>query len=220
MMVKTPDCYIAGAGSFDGMTILPEKEDLVIAADGGYTYLKQAGIEPDVLLGDFDSIDRIPVHKNTICHPPEKDDTDMALAVAYGKEKGCRRFFIYGGLGGRLDHTIANIQLLTGMSKDGLETYLIGEGIIVTALTKEKIVFDEASSGTISVFAMGEKALGVSETGLKYCLDHAELTCDRALGVSNEFTGQKAEISVESGTLLLIWNAENGIPVERVYINR
>ena len=74
-------CYIVGAGSFDGMTVLPQPGDLVIAADGGYTYLKELGIEPDVLLGDFDSLSLVPEHEHLVRHSPIKDDTDMALAV-------------------------------------------------------------------------------------------------------------------------------------------
>lgn len=208
-------CFLVGAGSFDGMYIRPEQGDLVIAADGGYTYLKELGIEPDVLLGDFDSLKRVPEHRHLERHSPIKDDTDMALAAAYAREQGCSRFFIYGGLGGRLDHTIGNLQLLIGLSRDGAEAYLIGQGNMITAITEEKIVFDAEAEGILSVFCMSEPACGVWERGLKYTLTDATLVCDRTLGVSNEFTGQESFVEVRNGTLVLLWDMKNGLPKER-----
>ena len=94
-------CYIVGAGSFEKLDSLPQEDDLVIAADGGYAYLKQLGIQPDVLLGDFDSLEYVPEHDHILRHSPIKDDTDMALAAFYAQEKGYRLFYLYGGLGFR-----------------------------------------------------------------------------------------------------------------------
>jgi thiamine pyrophosphokinase len=208
-------CILVGAGSFDGMLIRPQDGDLVIAADGGYTYLKELGIEPDVLLGDFDSLKRVPEHRHLERHSPIKDDTDMALAAAYAMEQGYRRFLIYGGLGGRLDHTIGNLQLLIGLSRQGAEAYLIGEGNIITAITQERVTFSSEAEGMISVFCMSEPAHGVWERGLKYTLTDATLVCDKALGVSNEFTGQESFIEVRGGTLVLMWGSANGLPQQR-----
>lgn len=239
---KQKTCVIVGAGSFDGMRILPEQDDLIIAADGGYEYLKQMKIDPDVLLGDFDSLEIVPEHRHLIRHSPIKDDTDMALAAAYAVEQGCTRFLIYGGLGGRLDHTIANLQLLTGLSRNGAEVYLIGEGVIITAISGmkgdmsenvstdpeqrnarisedaiggEEICFGADAKGMISVFCQGKPASGVWEKGLKYTLSDAVMTDDRTLGVSNEFLGCESSISVEFGTLLVMWDIKNGLPVRR-----
>ena len=212
-MKKT--CFIVGAGSFDGIKLRPQQGDLVIAADGGYTYLENEGIEPDVLLGDFDSLGKMPDCRNLERHSPIKDDTDMALAADYGIEHGCRRFFLYGGLGGRLDHTIGNLQLLMGLARRGMEAYLIGEGNILTAITGETITFAENARGFLSVFCMSEPARGVWENGLKYSLTDAVLTCDRTLGVSNEFTGEKGSVAVKDGTLILVWGRENGLPQSR-----
>lgn len=212
-MKKT--CFIVGAGSFDGIKLRPQQGDLVIAADGGYTYLENEGIEPDVLLGDFDSLEKMPDCRNLERHSPIKDDTDMALAADYGIEHGCRRFFLYGGLGGRLDHTIGNLQLLMGLARRGMEAYLIGEGNILTAITGETITFSEKARGFLSVFCMSEPARGVWERGLKYSLTDAVLTCDRTLGVSNEFTGEKGSVAVKDGTLILVWGRENGLPQSR-----
>ncbi|MCD7817523.1 MAG: thiamine diphosphokinase, partial [Lachnospiraceae bacterium] len=134
-------CFIIGAGDFDGFAdaAVPGKDDLIIAADGGYQYLKAAGVEPDVLLGDFDSLKRVPEHRHLIRHSPIKDDTDMALAAAYAENNGCEVYFLYGGLGGRLDHTLANLQLLTRLARKGMEAYLIGKDSMITALTDGKL---------------------------------------------------------------------------------
>lgn len=210
-------CFIVGAGSFSGMSVRPAENDLVIAADGGYTYLKELGIEPQVLMGDFDSLELIPEHRQLIRHSPIKDDTDMALAVAYAVEKGYRCFFLYGGLGGnRLDHTLANLQLLNGMSRQGLEAYLIGENIILTAVTEERIRFSREAEGMISVFCLGDPATGVWEHGLKYELQDAVMTCDNTLGVSNEFIGCESSIESGKGTLLILWDEKNGLPMDRI----
>ncbi|MCD7715839.1 MAG: thiamine diphosphokinase [Lachnospiraceae bacterium] len=206
-------CFIVGAGDFDGFLMPPCPGDFLIAADGGYRYLRERGMEPDVLLGDFDSLEIVPEHRHLIRHSPIKDDTDMALAAAYAKEEGYRTFFLYGGLGGkRLDHTVANLQLLTGMAREGLAAYLIGSGMVITAITNGKLSFPQSAVGMISVFCMGEQASGVFERGLKYTLEDAELTCDRALGVSNEFTGKESSVEVRSGTILVMWDAKNGLP--------
>ncbi len=205
-------CFIVGAGEFDGFVLSPAPEDLLIATDGGCGYLLNAGVRPEILIGDMDSIEKIPEGMNPIRYPTVKDDTDMALAVTCGEERGYREFFLYGGLGGRLDHTMANLQLLTSMSKRGLKAYLIGQGSVITAVTDGILKFSADASGMISVFCMGEPARGVYEKGLKYTLDNAVLTSDVALGVSNEFTGQESSVAVDDGTLLVFFGSGNALP--------
>lgn len=201
----------------DTVLSVPGEGDLLIAADGGYRYLKGMGMEPDVLLGDFDSLEMVPEHRHLIRHSPIKDDTDMALAVAYAEAEGYQTFFLYGGLGGRLDHTLANLQLLTQMARKGQEAWLIGQGLILTAVTNGRLLFPKQAGGMISVFCQGEQARGVYESGLKYELANAVLTCDRALGVSNEFTGAPGSIAVKDGTLLVMWDAANGLPQREMF---
>ena len=99
-------CFIFAAGTYYGLRERPQTGDLVLAADAGYLACRQAGITPDLLLGDFDSMDQ-PADFDHVCRVPvEKDDTDTMLAVKTGLEQGCGEFYIYGGTGGRrLDHT-------------------------------------------------------------------------------------------------------------------
>ncbi|MBR5381281.1 MAG: thiamine diphosphokinase [Oscillospiraceae bacterium] len=202
-------CHIAGAAETGTAVVVRRPGDLVIAADGGLALLKRLGVEPDLTLGDFDSLGLAPTGKNVVRHPPEKDDTDMLLAVREGLRRGYRVFSIVGGLGGRLSHTLANIQTLLLIAGSGGVGFLHGDGTVVTAVKDGVIRFPAGRTGLVSVFSAGERAEGVTERGLKYRLDGAVLTNDRPLGVSNEFTGEEAEIAVERGSLIVIW-AEDG----------
>ena len=94
-------CYIFGAGSYYGLRSKPDVSDYVIAADGGWRWCRSAGLTPDLLLGDFDSLGEVPAFDHILRVPVEKDDTDMMLAIKKGLERGCREFHLYGGTGGR-----------------------------------------------------------------------------------------------------------------------
>ena len=105
-------CYLFGAMDPENVFFAANKDQFVIAADGGLRHLEDRGIVPDCIVGDFDSLGRVPAGDNIIQHPVEKDDTDMMLAVKTGLSLGCRTFVLYGGLGGRIDHAYANYQTL------------------------------------------------------------------------------------------------------------
>lgn len=199
-------CVIVGAGEVRTSEVKIEAGDYVIGADGGLEYLARLGIRADMALGDFDSLGYVPNHDNLVLHPVMKDDTDMMLAVKEALKLGYQKFRLYGGLGGRLDHTLANLQTLIYLSKRGAEGLLIGEGICVTAVTDGEISFDESYQGVISIFCLTGRAAGVTLTGLKYPLDGAVLTSDMTLGISNEFMGQKSTVSVTDGTLVVMWS--------------
>ncbi len=203
-----PICRIIGAAP-DHCPIHVNEGDLVIAADGGLARLNENGILPDLIVGDFDSLGFVPDSGNIIRHPPEKDDTDTALAVDEGFKRGFDRFVIYGGIGGRLDHTLANLQTLAGIVNRGGTAFLVGCGNIITVIKNGTLCFDGTQFGMVSVFAHGGNAEGVDENGLKYPLDHAVLTCDTPLGVSNEFTEKPAKITVRNGSLIVMWYADD-----------
>lgn len=202
-------CVIVGAGELEGAVIRRRESDLVIAADGGLKYLERAGIAPDIALGDFDSLGYRPNLPEVIYHPPEKDDTDTMLAVREGFARGFDTFVIYAGLGGRLDHTVANLQTLAFIAENGGRGYLVGGASVSTALKDSSIAFGADERGMISVFCMGEKAEGVTISGLKYEVENAELIPYLPLGASNEFTGRPAKIEVKHGTLLVMWQQDN-----------
>ena len=198
-------CYIIGAANTDNMYIDKQGCDFIIAADGGLAALEAAGIAPDLVVGDFDSLGYIPDFERIICHPSEKNDTDTALCLAEGIKRGYRTFVIYGGLGSRLDHTVANLQNCAGAADHGAVCWLWGEDTAVCVFGDgERLRFEKGMDGVISVFAT-DRARGVTISGLKYVVDNVCLTNTVPLGVSNEFVGEDAEIGVSSGTLTAIW---------------
>lgn len=198
-------CIVAGAGEYYGWRVSPGPEDYVIAADAGFLRLREMGVRIDEVIGDFDSTGFRPDHPNVRQLPVEKDDTDMLYALRVGLAKGYRTFHLYGGTGGRLDHTLANIQCLHWLARQGCHGYLYGNGVILTALHEGEIVFDALYEGTVSVFALDEKTEGVTIEGLKYEVSDATLTCDFPLGVSNEFVGKPARVAVKRGAVLIIY---------------
>ncbi len=202
-------CVIFCAAECEGPV---QRGDLVIAADGGLRHCENFGITPDVILGDFDSLGYTPT--GSIVHPVEKDDTDAMLAVRLGLERGCREFVIYGGLDGpRLDHTVANFQTLQFLSDHGAKGFLVGKDHTVTVVQNGSIRFPASATGIISVFCLGRDAEGVSIQGLQYGLENGTLSAGFPLGVSNHFLGKSSQISVEKGSLLIIWDTRNGFPL-------
>ena len=195
-------CYIVGAGEFYG-SFTPEKGDLVIAADGGYASLKERNIRCDLLVGDLDSLTDAPTDVKTLTHPIEKDETDMHLSYLEGKKRGYTKFRIYGGVGGRADHTFANYCLLGYIREHGERAKLYDKTSVVYAIRNEKVKLCASEGKTVSVFAFGNKAHGVSVRGLYYTLEGGTLTPDFSLGVSNHTVGTEAEIEVTDGTLLI-----------------
>jgi thiamine pyrophosphokinase len=140
------------------------------------------------------------------------------LAVRRGLDLGFREFLLYGSLDGpRLDHTIANFQTLQFLCDHGARGCLVGNEYIVTVVKDGALRFPAGCTGTISVFCLGADARGVTLEGLYYPLEKGTLTAGFPLGVSNHFTGQEATVSVEKGSLLVLWDRENGLP-ERSFI--
>lgn len=187
-----------------------EEGDLLLAADSGLTHLERRGLVPHLIVGDFDSLGHVPEGDNIIRHPVEKDDTDTMLAIKTGLERGYRNFVLYGCLGGRLDHAYANLQALVFLACQGAAGWLLGNGIAVTAIRNGQLDFAPGHEGVISVFCPGGEARGVTLSGLYYPLRDAVLTSAFPLGVSNRFTGKAASVSVEDGTLLVMWDIKEG----------
>ena len=212
------DCIIFGAGEYDAQIPIKSTDQLVIAADAGYEHCVKCGFIPDILVGDFDSLCKAPDLSNVIRLPVEKDVTDMDAAVALALEQGCKVIRLYGGMGGRPDHTLANYALIARLSQQGVEAYLYGNGYAVTAVTDGALTLTGGRGETVSVFSWTDRSEGVTLRGLKYPLENATLTNTFALGVSNSFAEETATVSVDRGTLLVMWekgktpnNAEFGM---------
>lgn len=196
-------CYVIGAGECDLLPADFYKDDLVIAVDGGYEYIKDGRV--DMVIGDFDSLGYIPDHEHVLKLTPEKDDTDMLVAIKEGLKKGYRIFHIYGGCGGRIEHTFANVQSLAYLAEHGAVGTMHHNETKITMLVNGSLILPAGLKGYLSVFSYGEKAEGVTLKGVKYPLENTTLTDTFPLGVSNEFIGQEAEITVDNGRLLVVY---------------
>ena len=203
-------CIIFCAGGFSGLLGPMDEDDLVIAADGGLVHTESLGLTPDMILGDFDSLGHIPAGAEV--YPVEKDDTDSMLAIKKGLAAGCDRFLLYGALDGpRVDHTLANFQALQYLADRNARGWLIGKHQIVTVIRNGSVDFPAHCRGTFSVFCLGADAEGVRIRGGKYEMDGGTLNAGFPLGVSNQFMGKEVRVEVKNGSLLLIWDRENGI---------
>lgn len=203
--MKSKVCHLVGAGDFFGLNTEISPEDTVIAVDGGYRALEREGIVPDYIVGDFDSLGVVPDGENVTVLPSVKDVTDMFTAINLGMEKGCVWFHIYGGTGGRLDHTLANFQLLRFFAEKGVTLMIYGDGFVLTAVRNGGITLFGEKGRFVSVFSLTDTSEGVTLRNLKYELENYTLTSSFPLGVSNEFTDKAAEISVENGVLAVYY---------------
>lgn len=205
-------CIVIGAGDLTVGEITLRDEDYVIAVDGGLAYCEVLGVEPDIIIGDFDSVTesgkaaveqlKKEIPDRIIALKPEKDDTDMLYALKYALEKGYQDFRIYGATGGRFDHTLANIQCLLYLKNHGAVGYLCDGNGMILVLQNEAVSFQKNLEGYMSLFSLSKEAKGVSIKGMKYELQDAVITNDFPIGISNEFIGETAEISVEDGELV------------------
>ena len=202
--MKDGICYIVGAGEEDGVIFAPQPKDCVIAADGGFAYLVARGIRVDLAVGDFDSLPHRPEGVPVVPLERDKDETDMFAAARIGIDRGYACFHIHCGMGGRIDHTMANMQLLAFLSQRGMRALLFGRDCVLTALTNGILALGAHHRGYVSVFSHAERSTGVFLRGLKYRLDDATVSNTFPIGVSNEFTGKPSVITVEKGTLLIV----------------
>lgn len=203
-------CALVGASNFNGSDFSARFArgtfDFVVAVDAGYAYLQDIGVQADVALGDFDSLGHVPTAVPVVKHPVIKDDSDMALAMDYAAGRGFDELYVYGGLGRRLDHTLANLQVFALYSERGLTVTAVDDSCVLRLLTGPgSFEIPARDSGTVSVFAACDEAVGVVETGMKYSLKGATLTNRTSLGLSNELEGKPARISVERGTLYIFY---------------
>ena len=203
-------CVIFCAGGFESLIEPLDKEDFLMAADGGLAHLEKLNLRPDGILGDFDSLGYAP--EGAKVFPVEKDDTDAMLAVRQGLKMGFTDFILYGSLDGdRLDHTVANFQTLQFLADHGARGVCVGNCYIAAVIKNETVTFPETATGIFSVFCMGADARGVSITGAKYEAENITLTAGFPLGVSNHFIGKESRITVQDGSLLLLYDRQNGL---------
>jgi thiamine pyrophosphokinase len=199
---------VVGGGELyvkDTLLAAVAKAHLVIAADGGYDTLLAAGILPSMVVGDMDSIKAsVPPEVQRLEYTPEKDQTDMFLAIGQAVERGAQVIEVFGAFGGRLDHALANLQVLAHFTHRGKKLFYYGKaGRCLTAVENGTLHLPAQPSGYLSVFAHTDIATSVQIKGAKYPLVDGRLTNTFPLGVSNEFLGEAVEVSVGQGMLIV-----------------
>lgn len=183
--------------------------DYVICADGGYHAAKRTGVVPRLLVGDFDSYrGELPQDIEIIRLPVEKDDTDMMFCVKEGIRRGYDAFLLLGGLGGRLDHTIANLSALLYLAKHGMTAVLSDEQNEAVMALDGEFVIENRKGELMSLFPFGGEDCCVSYEGLMYPLSKATLHSDFPLGVSNCVLTDRAVVHIHKGPVLLLFSKD------------
>ncbi|MGI6045461.1 MAG: thiamine diphosphokinase [Eggerthellaceae bacterium] len=180
--------------------------DMVIAVDRGLRHLQAINREPDLIVGDFDSLGYLPQGEKVRSFSSHKDESDLELGLNYAQEAGCGETYVYGALSARLDHTIAVLQTCAYFSEAGMHLTCVGDSFAVRLLTgPASFTIAQGTQGIVSVFSANDCARGVSEEGLAYTVNDIDLKNRRSRGLSNELIGKKATISVREGTLYIFY---------------
>lgn len=183
--------------------------DFIICADRGMGHAIKLGIKPDLIVGDFDSGSQedlayyksqgIPVE----VFSPMKDETDTELAIKRAVEKGASRITVYGGIGSRLDHSLANVHLLYYLLKQGIEGRLMNPNNTVYLVDK-KIILEGEKGDLVSLIPFTAEAKGITTQNLGYPLKDENLAMGISRGISNYMTTNQATLTIQEGMLIVI----------------
>lgn len=200
-------CWIFGGAPVNSeYKIIPPSDAYLIAADSGFSLLKRMGVTPNLVLGDFDSLtDEKPTDCEILTAAAEKDDTDTMLAIKTALSRGYSDITIAGSIGGRLDHTFANIQSLAYIADNGGSGRLVGENDTAELFGLGEYSFAKNDKMYFSIFSYSEEAI-VTTRGTKYDLDSYRLTNSFPLGVSNEILSSECTLKIEKGRVLVIFS--------------
>ncbi len=194
--------YTGGTVYDAGVTERPEEGDLVIAADAGLLTARRFGVEPAIVLGDFDTLGKTPDVPDTtelLQTPAEKDDTDTQLAVAVALSRGARQITVVGGLDGRLDHTLSSLAILEELADKFVPAVMTSGKNRVRFLRNNSTLLPRSHFRYFSILAADPTVKGVSVDGGKYPLKNAKLSRKKQYAVSNEITGNCALVDIRRG---------------------
>lgn len=192
-----------------------QQGDLLLAADGGARHMQRLGLQPHVLVGDFDSLDENEVaalHSagvEIVRHPARKDYTDLELALHYAAGRDCREAVVFGALGGRWDQTLANLLLPAAPRLEEIEILLV-DGLQRISLLRggQNRTLHGQPGETVSLIPIGGKACGIHTHGLEYPLHGEDLLFGTTRGISNTLLASQAVVSLGSGLLLVVQSPE------------
>lgn len=209
-------CLIITGGtldlSFAGSFLENETFDKVIAVDGGLEAVKALGLEPDMIVGDFDTVKpavleyyRSREHIVWDTHEPEKDETDTELALMKAQATGCTHIVVLGATGGRMDHMLGNIHLLFPCLQKGIEAYILDAQNRIYLIDGERLFRRSGTWGKyISFVPLTEQVKGITLTGFKYPLYEKDIEIGTSLCISNELSGEEGRITFSDGVLIVV----------------
>ena len=196
-------CLIITGGAYCPIP-RPEAGDFVIACDRGYEYCLRDAVRPDLVIADFDSCGgQIAPEIPVLRLPVEKDDTDTMAALRYACDEGFEEVHLCCALGGRLDHTLANIQALAWCAERGIFAAIESPDTRLISLRGAALRLPRREGFSLSVFSLTDRSR-VTIRGAKYALEDAEITNGFPLGVSNEWAEETAVVTAHEGTLLIV----------------
>ncbi len=200
-------CVIVGGAdinNYEYIKALISKDDYIIYCDSGLKHVDKLGLKPSLIVGDFDSHVNPHMDVETIVLPVVKDDTDTVYAAKEGVKRGFKDFVLIGVIGGRLDHSLANVSILLYLRNEGLEGIIVDD-YSVMKIVGQKTEYIPDKYSYFSLVNITGKTEGITIKNAKYEIQNAVITTDYQYGVSNEITpGKVAEVSVSDGELLLI----------------
>ena len=210
-------CVIVGGadiGDYERIRAYLNDNDYVVYCDSGLRHMQRLGVEPSLIVGDWDSYDDPHLDVETITLPVEKDDTDTVFAVHEGLKRGFKDYLLVGSIGSRLDHSLVNTYILTTLENRGChgiivddysEMQIISGGEKADGSTQAGVIYVDGSCAFFSLVALEGAVSGVTIRNARFNLEDAEITPDYQYATSNEvLPGRTAEVSVKEGRLLLI----------------
>jgi len=206
-MAKEMRCVLFGAApvnDYAAIGRLLKETDILVGVDGGLKHIEALNKIPDLLIGDFDSIGSPFPACEAISYPAVKDETDLFLAAREAVKRGFTSFLLLGAMGGRLDHTLANLSLLNELTEQGCSAVMADEQNAVMVLIPGTYPLEQGGYTKCSILPFGEICEGVTIKGVKYPLEHKTLKNTFPLGVSNEIIEKGAFLRFTAGRIILI----------------
>lgn len=188
-----------------------EENDILYGADGGALFLVSHGLRPAVSLGDFDSVTeeqllqiRAASAETFDCDPVDKDYTDTELAFRQALRQKPEQIILFGALGTRFDHSLANVHLLRSAAELGIDAAIVDEHNSIRLVTEALMLERKARYSYVSLLPLTEKVAGITLTGFQYPLSNATLEIGQSLGISNVLSSDRGTITITEGMLLVI----------------
>jgi thiamine pyrophosphokinase len=190
----------------------------VICADGGARHVLALGMVPPTVIGDMDSLspELLDTLRDRGCrilsYPVRKDETDTELALRYALEQKPAEIEIHGALGGRIDHTLANISLLVMAAREGIKTRLVEAATELFVISGE-VEIEGRPGEIVSLFPVTTEVKGIILEGFEYPLEKATMEIGKPYGISNRLLDNRGTIKIASGYLLVVKSREEESPV-------